>query len=564
MSSCITAVVQFHSLFQSPTNLGSDHYSLHTYNNEMLILSHIRFHAMASRFPSTQRRPEFNALITLLSLRNGRQLEPELDSPSIGDHSPTMGFSNAIFQRPNLRSNSSSTSNHLKERFLDRLAEVISNRKGVEYVTCTVMTEYEDCVVVYASRNDGFDEKDRIFCDKFSAEMRKLFVGEHTVDEPGASLWTLLLEYYLPRLNHYNKELLTLALTIRALRQISSSINDKDLKELLDSFFNVVGHPSSTLKFHRLCYLALRLHATPSAQRLIQDQLGNSGSRLWRVIGFFARLQRAHRTFLEIAQILPTVKVVLIPQSDEVKPSNCALPSLSSTLQLIHQSLNSATVERYISRTYTVPGAQQMFDHRQSKSLHVHAELQIIRYLLQAHIPIDEIVQYMGCSKRSCFMCKTFLVVFSGLRTRGCHGKLYNQWSIPEIQGIEEDTKETLERAVIRIQDILIQEIEKPLSTRNAVSESSAGTTAVSSSRASVTSGSPGSPSESPIEDSEDSDTREEIAHQENLYEWEATPVASHQCLPVLANSGGTHNLIAGTGTHWLHHMGIADNLLSR
>ncbi|KAJ3846175.1 hypothetical protein EV368DRAFT_6477, partial [Lentinula lateritia] len=402
----------------------------------------------------------FNALITLLSLRNGRQLEPELDSPSIGDHSPTMGFSNAIRQRPNLRSKSSSRSNALKERFLDRLAEVISNRKDVKYVTCTVMMEYKDWVVVYASRNDGFDEKDRIFCDKFSAEMNKFLVGKHTVDEPGASLWTLLLEYYLPRLNHYNKELLALTLTTRALRQISSSVNDKDLKELLDSFFAVVGQPSSTLKFHSLCRLAFRLHATPLAQRLIQDHFGNSGTRLWRLIGFFARLQRAHRTFLEIAQILPTVKIVLISKGDEVKPSNCALLSLSSTLRLIHQPLNSATVKRYISRAYTVADAQQMFDHRQSKSLHVHAELQIIRYLLQAHIPIDEIVQYMGCSKRSCFMCKTFLLIFSGLGTRGCHGKLYNQWSIPEIQGIEEDTKETLERAVIRIQDILVQEIK--------------------------------------------------------------------------------------------------------
>ncbi|KAJ3914720.1 hypothetical protein F5877DRAFT_70471 [Lentinula edodes] len=518
---------------------------------------------MASRFPSTQRRPEFNALITLLSLRNGRQLEPELDSPSIGDHSPTMGFSNAIFQRPNLRSNSSSTSNHLKERFLDRLAEVVSNEKGSKHVACTIMKEYENRVEVYASRNEGFREKDRTFCEKFSAEMSVLAVNQHTTDEQGAALWTLLLEYYLPRLKYYDKELLKL--NLRNFRCISSSTHDsEDLKESLDPFLDVMRQPSSLKRFNHLCCLALQLRHIPSAQKWIQDYL-EDGTQLWKLIGFFARLRRAHWTFLVIARTLPafhSLEIILIPKGGKAEPRTQDLLSLATTLDFIHRPLSSITVHRFISPSYSIPRAQRMFDQRQTECLRVHAEVQLIQHLLQAHIPIDEIVQYMGCSKRSCFMCKNFLVILSGLRTRGCHGKLYNQWSIPEIQGIEEDTKETLERAVRRIQDILIQEIKKPLPTLNALRESSAGTTAVSSSKASVTS--PGSPGESPIEDSEDSDTREEIDHQENLYEWEATPVASHQCLPVLANSGGTHNLIAGTGTHWLHHMGIADNLLFR
>ena len=56
---------------------------------------------------------------------------------------------------------STSTSGELKKRFLDRLAEVISYRKGGTHVSSTALDEKVDSISVYMARNDGFYDDDK-------------------------------------------------------------------------------------------------------------------------------------------------------------------------------------------------------------------------------------------------------------------------------------------------------------------------------------------------------------------------------------------------------------------
>ncbi|KAJ3735073.1 hypothetical protein DFJ43DRAFT_71172 [Lentinula guzmanii] len=424
---------------------------------------------MASSFTwDTQRLRAFNALINLLSLRNGRQLELKCVNQSVP-------FINDSYHR-------------IKQRFLDRFAEVVSNRRGGEHVACTIMRESGDHVVIWVARNGGFSRKDISFLKEFSAEMRAL--AARNVDGSGASLWNLLLNYYLPRLQDYRRRLLV---KVQEHRQTLNLIGDEDFKHSLKLFFDILEQPGGTNEFGRLCCQALQIQDIPLVQKLVQTEF-KSGSQhqLWKSIGFLARLRRAHRTFLKISRtplIFRSITLHPITKSqDEITSSHSPL-TLSDTLSLLDirpSRLNQTTVRRYVSPTCSVEKAQKIFYQRQKQSLQVHAELQIILHLARTHVPIENVFQYMGCSKRSCFLCKAFLDSFGSIETRGCHGKLYNQWSIPAIQRIELKMKERLEDTVNRMWDILLQELHKPLQTLAALSESSNGTTPASSSAASI------------------------------------------------------------------------------
>ncbi|KAJ4000321.1 hypothetical protein F5050DRAFT_1839842 [Lentinula boryana] len=420
---------------------------------------------MASSFTwETQKLRVFNALINLLSLRNGRQLELKCVNQS------------APFVNDPHR--------QIKQRFLDRFAEVISNQRGAEHVACTIMRESGDHVVIWVARNGGFRVKDISFLEKFSAEMCAL--AARNVDGSGASLWNLLLNYYLPRLQDYRGRLLK---KVQEHRQTLSLIDNNEFRHSLNLFFDILEQPCGTNEFGRLCCQALQIQKIPLAQNLVQIK-SKSGNQLWKSIGFLARLWRAHCTFLKILRIpliFRSITVLPITKSRNEIISIHSPLTLSDTLRLFDiRPLNQITVRRYISPTCSVEKAQQKFDERQKQSLQVHAELQIILHLAQSRVTIENLFQYMGCSKRSCFLCKAFLNSFGSIETRGCHGKLYNQWSIPGIQRIELTMKERLEDTVSRMRDILLQELRMPLQTLAALAESSNGTTPASSSAASI------------------------------------------------------------------------------
>ncbi len=54
-----------------------------------------------------------------------------------------------------------SSGDDLKRRFLDRLAELVSHRKGGPHVASTALVENGDSVSVYVAKNDGFSPAER-------------------------------------------------------------------------------------------------------------------------------------------------------------------------------------------------------------------------------------------------------------------------------------------------------------------------------------------------------------------------------------------------------------------
>jgi len=104
-------------------------------------------------------RHHFTAFSNLLALRNGGQVSPASlrEELLLGEQSDNDSDSGSMDTR---RAQLISKSGHdaLKRRFLDGLAEFAANRKGGQWVACSAMREAEDTVVIWITRNEGFQD----------------------------------------------------------------------------------------------------------------------------------------------------------------------------------------------------------------------------------------------------------------------------------------------------------------------------------------------------------------------------------------------------------------------
>jgi len=192
--------------------------------------------------------------------------------------------------------------------------------------------------------------------------------------------------------------------------------------------------------------------------------------RLWVSIGFLGRLRSAHNVFIEIAPSFNNVVIIRVPKSMQQKPIRHPL-SLVETLQYLGWTLDSHTVQKYVQRNSTVAKIEKQFKVLQQAKPFVHAEVQIVLGLGEA----EDIFQYIGCSKRSCYMCWNFLRAYGELQTRGSYSKLYRGWIIPEMT-IATRISEKLISSIKELQRTIEEELRLPVPQgRNQIAESSIG-----------------------------------------------------------------------------------------
>ncbi len=102
----------------------------------------------------------------------------------------------------------------------------------------------------------------------------------------------------------------------------------------------------------------------------------------------------------------------------------------------------------------------------------VHAEIRMITYLLNYDGARDAF-RYLGISKKTCFLCGHIIQKLGNFNTRGNHGKIYSQWTIPSALELRDKKIETWELTIKYLQDVLQSEAtRKELPHLQAVKES--------------------------------------------------------------------------------------------
>ncbi|KAI6165435.1 hypothetical protein EDD17DRAFT_229417 [Pisolithus thermaeus] len=425
----------------------------------------------------------------------------------------------------------------LKRRFLDSFAKVMSCSKGGKYVACVALREsrMEEPngikVTLLVARNKACGERDRRFCSEVEDLLAALGASarEHAKDPVvEKALWEAMLHYNEPRLGRYASDLYRDVLAFvecgylgrippyHLAQPVSNRLgtatfcdNDaigsycwatheaymrfaqdhiRELLNILSCSDRVLGrrHDRLAEKAHsirHMKYVQIFIEASCGDLELVPQLLPN--------IQFLGRLKSCYHTLVEAAETIPgfanlSIRFVNKPPSHKFQRN---LPSLGSLFDWLGLPLNLVTVQKYVKDT-TISTVQQDFGKLQEKSilqtLPTHAEMQLVFYISRTTHPetmTKEFYPYIGCSKLCCFLCFTFLQFFGQhkpfFKVRGCHGRVYPRWSLPETNGVHADVCVELRLALRETFHYMSREMTKAVAAclPATVAESSAGTT---------------------------------------------------------------------------------------
>jgi hypothetical protein len=237
---------------------------------------------------------------------------------------------------------------------------------------------------------------------------------------------------------------------IENLRRLILSINDLDLSQL-DNLSRLVLEANQVRK------------SNYAKTILVDSQLATNESRkLWGSIYFLGRLRSAFERMTRVLLTFPSfekVRFVLLPKSNITAQSLNNPLGLEKTLQLLGLNMTATTVKNILGPSWTIKGARKKFAEMQGQQLHVHAEVQMLLHLCSISGWHASAYNYIGCSKRSCFMCWNLLRTHRGYSTRGCHGRLYSRWTVPEFTDLAADQAEALGMTLVQVQNSLVEKL---------------------------------------------------------------------------------------------------------
>ncbi|KAI6100475.1 hypothetical protein EDD16DRAFT_466218 [Pisolithus croceorrhizus] len=460
---------------------------------------------------------QFISLVNMLSLRNGGQFGPNDDGEdeevevdtSIHGNEPSVGDSKA---------------DKFKQHFLDSFAEIMSRDKGGKHVSCVALRGSGDRnfgkdvkISLLVARNIAFNEQDTKFCSTF--ERLLAAIGLPVIEK---ELREELVCYNQPRTDHYADSLrknpkafpnagsLDSTPTHRVSQPLedvnaepTTSCDDPDIgpysadthdacmtfaQGCILEFDSILRSDDGPAWRSQLAERAYAIRRMRSPQILIHScSKASVGHKLLKDILFLGRLESCLRTIMEAAQRLPgfaQLSIVLV-ENLEPRTLSCKLPPLTDAMQRLGHILDTITVKKFISKKSSIIKVKRRFRRLQRKlsrkPLHIHAELQFIFYITKTaynEIMSREIHPYIGCSKLSCFLCAAFIKCFAldgvTFRTRGSHRKIYTRWSIPNMDGLEDDVVVALNSALEEMQSFLRSEFMKPIISTTHLPESSA------------------------------------------------------------------------------------------
>ncbi|KKO98364.1 hypothetical protein THAR02_09534 [Trichoderma harzianum] len=454
---------------------------------------------MSSSFPwgiDGLDKSRFEAYAKLLRLKNGGQIEEASNLSEILDEDIELEKPDDT-DSVNANAFLSFDERKMKRAFLDRLSELIANEKGGHHVSSSLMIEWPDRVDILVARNNGFREGDvtlrmleniasslqdistldssGLACSCLSACGELIAVR---LDPVAAStkqnLWTSLVQSYRPRLSNY---------MIQAKRALKETIPPEGgLIETLPLDDRAASLLLCLKGFHALIDVAARSQTQDDLEEIVKsahnifsfykehdfDKITSNNTNIRSLrdaLGLLGKLQTCFNTLTRSAErlsgfqnlrILPVINLPTGAAKPKGTDRNNAW-SLMETFSSLGLALNDKTAESLVGAgkrkgSWTKNKLLQRFDKMKSSASEVHAEMQVILAATKHNCTGAAIFNYVGCSKRSCFLCSRVIQSYGSYTTRGCHGKLYDLWTVPELPWLTKDERLRLVQALKNVE----------------------------------------------------------------------------------------------------------------
>ncbi|RYP91021.1 hypothetical protein DL770_002851 [Monosporascus sp. CRB-9-2] len=357
----------------------------------------------------------------------------------------------------------------LKCAFLDRLSEILSPAKGGYQVAAALMIEGLDGVEVTVARNSGIKEKDK----SFIKALEKMLVciarhGDYVASgDDNETLWESLLTQYTPRIHQYISDLRQAIYRSQESR-LDSHSNLPLMEEIRRLSSTITNDPRDLSGIVLQAYDLKKSHSIFEFEN-IHPAKPSIGRKIGQAVHCLGRLRVAFLTLIRAARRVNGFENLHIGWAE--------LPSLAKTKTLSRRksaipAWTVAQTFKFLGLKYTDEQARRLtcpeedtvrqsftktelvnrFDKLKSASGEVHAEIQLMLDLARRGISFSTPFSYIGCSKLSCLLCAEFIASVGSFPTRGCHGKVYDLWTIPEQKGLEQASVDSICAAIKKLE----------------------------------------------------------------------------------------------------------------
>ncbi|USP80330.1 hypothetical protein yc1106_07604 [Curvularia clavata] len=417
----------------------------------------------------------FHSLANLLALRNGGQAEASslsnavLDEDYSSDNNDNAGAPSVDTGCADLITDSGH--GRLKQKFLDCLAEFAANKKGGTRVACSAMRESKDSVYIWIARNEGFSEAEKPIFTALERLLESYSRGEDL------RLWEVLVSFHQSRIQ--SSYIPDLRASFKAFEvgsretYVDTTGESPDpaskLSILRGLLFDTNINGGSTFDRHsELVIAAYDLRRSKTIEKMLNSspQASSTSKRLWVNICLTARLRVACEKFKETALTFPsfmhiTIALVARPPAPTRPPYR--LMKLRETFDILGLDTKKGTIQAVMGPKWTLSQLEHEFMERQRQKLKIHAEVQLLMHLNTSNSSGPETLPYIGCSKLCCFMCHAFIQSYGHFNTRGCHGRLFKPWTIPNVELPLPKQVKRISEAVISLQNEIVKKLVTPV-----------------------------------------------------------------------------------------------------
>jgi hypothetical protein len=234
-------------------------------------------------------------------------------------------------------------------------------------------------------------------------------------------------------------------------RQSSLLLCLEDLRVLINDAPHLSTHDGleeAVQSAYNICYLYNQQEFESIANRV------SDARSLRNALCFLGRLKSSFKTLIRGAerlsnfQNLRILPVTILP-THRAKGNSTGEWSVAKTFSCLGLSLKDQTVKSVFASgkkkgIQTKSKLLLKFDKLKSCDSEVHAEVQVALAATRHECKGASTFEYVGCSKRSCFLCSRFVQRYGQFKTRGCHGKIYNLWTLPQVPWLSEGERFSL------------------------------------------------------------------------------------------------------------------------
>lgn len=273
-------------------------------------------------------------------------------------------------------------------------------------------------------------------------------------------LWSLLMRSYEPRIKVYASQarqaLENTHITPHILENTVSALHNRPLLRLLVDFQALVQNTprlSTQEGLEEAVERAYDICCIHNEQEFESIACYIPGARsLRKTLGFLGRLRKCFKTLIRGAErISPFQNIRIIPvttlpagRARQKKGKSADDWSLAMTFSSLDLILDDQTVKSMFKSgkrkgPWTKDTLLSRYNELKSPISEVHAEVQVVLAATRHECKGASILEYVGCSKHSCFLCSKFILKYGQFRTRGCHGKIYSRWTIPQVSWLAPD-----------------------------------------------------------------------------------------------------------------------------